>query len=557
MAEPALPASTAVPAGAASGRSTSRSDRIPLVAAVVLLVAGLVAAAVSLWWPLGQNQGVFAWVGDTVLRGGYPYRDAFDTRGPVAYLPFALGQAAFGPQAWAIRAFDLIALALVAIPIRNALVRLEQRGAVPVALGLLLVWYLSLGASNTAQPDAWAALLGAAVTCLFLGRVRPPRFRTVVAAGVGVAFAMLLNPLYFSFALIPIAGVVLDERLAGRDRAGHLLTGFVTTIAVLLATGAVFWAGGALRTLLTGVIGPSLSAVLGHPYDFGGSLNAFVEHFRQGRMLLGVPAALAGFVALWPKRKLDAVILAFWLGTALIVPAALGRWEGHDMQAVHSAIAVLAGIGIVAAWTSSSGPARALLGVFVATLILVSVRNVILPVRDWARWQFGQETEADYARHFEGAGGDFSYRSSALIADYIARHSEPGDRVLAVENPLINYLSGRATPGRFVSARPDSRMALAIDETRQREFDASVVEGQPLWIVLGPPAAAADSLSDGVPISPSITPALAAEVRARYRLDAHCEDYFLFRRRTPDSGPAAAVTVAGPGVSCATLAGTS
>jgi hypothetical protein len=305
------------------------------------------------------------------------------------------------------------------------------------------------------------------------------------------------------------------------------------------------------------VTGTSAYAAVNGSYDVSASLDAFMRHFLQGRVLLAVPAAVAGLVALWSGHKLDAVILAFWLGSALIVPAALGRWEGYDMHATHAALAVTAAIGIAAAWTSSSGPARVLLGVFLATFVFVSVRTVVPQARDWARWQFGRETEADYARHFEGGWQNYSYRSSAIIASYIGQHSEPSDRVLAVENPLINYLSGRAAPGRFVSARPAWLIEVPFDETRRQEFEASVVEGQPLWIVLGPPTEPGDSLSGGLPVRPSTTPGFAAEVRARYRLVAHCEDYFLYRRTSADSAPtAAAVAVDGPGPSCATLAGT-
>ncbi len=543
-------------AGTGPGGRALKRDRLPLVAAAILLIGGLAFAVVSLSWPLGWDHGALAWVGDTVLRGGYPYHDAYDTSGPAGYLPFVLGQAVFGPQAWGIRAFDLLALVLVAIPLWSALVRLDQRRAVPLALGLLVVWYFSQGYSNTARPDAWAALLGALVTCLFLGRARPPSFRTALAAGTGIGLAALMQPLYLVFALILVAGMVLDERLPGRDRAGLVLLGFASMLVVLGAAGAVLHAGGALREWLSEVIGASVTAASSNGYAFAESTRGFARHFRQGWMLLALPAALAGFVALLPTHKLDAAILAFWLGAALIVPAALGRWEGSDMHAAHTALAVLAGIGILGAWTSSSGPARALLGVFVAMLVLVSVRFVVPPVRDWARWKFGQETEADYARHFEGVDRDYSYRSGALIAEYIARYSEPDDHVLAVENPLINYLSGRAAPGRFVSPWSGWAVELPFDETRRREFDASVVDGQPLWVVLGPPVETSDSLVGGVPAGPSITPALAEALRTRYRMTAHCEDYFLFRRVSPDSARAApAVAADGPGPSCATLAG--
>jgi len=529
------------------------SDRVPVAAGILLVFCGLSLAIVSLSWPLGWDQSVFAWVGDTVLRGGYPYRDAFDTKGPATYVPFILGQAAFGRQAWAIRVFDLVLLGLAAVPIRNALVRLGQRRAVPLALGLILTWFYAQGYWNTAQPDAWAALLGAVAASLFLGRTSPPRLGSAVLIGLVLGVAVLLKPLYIVFALVPVAGVLLDEGTPGTERALVLGAGFLGTLMALLAVGSIFLAGGALHGLLTEMTGGGAYAAANAGYDAGASIHALIHYLRQTRTLLAVSAAFAGFVALWSTRRLDAVILAFWLAAALAVPAMLGRWQGYDMHALQIVLAVLAGIGIAAAWDTASGPARALLGLFIALLILASVRSIVPHVRDWARWRSGNETEADYARHFDRSWRNYSYRSSALIADYIARHSGPEDRVLAVENPLINYLSDRAAPGRFVSARPAWGTETPFDSVRRAEFNASLVEGQPSWIVIGPPAQYADTLVDGIPVTRSIGPAFAAGLRERYRLEVHCEHYYLFRRTTRDSAAAVPASEAGPGPSCASL----
>jgi len=49
-----------------------------LVASAVMLAAFGVAAVGSLFYSLGRDQGVFAWVGDQILAGGVPFRDAWD-----------------------------------------------------------------------------------------------------------------------------------------------------------------------------------------------------------------------------------------------------------------------------------------------------------------------------------------------------------------------------------------------------------------------------------------------------------------------------------------------
>jgi hypothetical protein len=43
-------------------------------------------AIASLWFPFRWDHGIMASVGDTIVRGGMPYRDAWDMKGhPQAY----------------------------------------------------------------------------------------------------------------------------------------------------------------------------------------------------------------------------------------------------------------------------------------------------------------------------------------------------------------------------------------------------------------------------------------------------------------------------------------
>src|SRR5437773_7339875 len=77
----------------------------PCAVALVLL-----CGVASLSWPFGWDQAVFAQVGDVVNRGGVPYRDGWDTKGPLTYYVLAVSQVLFGANQWGIRLVDFALL---------------------------------------------------------------------------------------------------------------------------------------------------------------------------------------------------------------------------------------------------------------------------------------------------------------------------------------------------------------------------------------------------------------------------------------------------------------
>ncbi|MEP6779943.1 MAG: hypothetical protein ABJC26_08645, partial [Gemmatimonadaceae bacterium] len=60
---------------------------------VFLFTTAVASGAASLIWPLSWDEGIFAWIGGVLLKGGTPYVDAWDVKGPVTYFVYALAQA--------------------------------------------------------------------------------------------------------------------------------------------------------------------------------------------------------------------------------------------------------------------------------------------------------------------------------------------------------------------------------------------------------------------------------------------------------------------------------
>lgn len=533
------------------------AGRISGLAGALLAAAGAAVAIVSLSWPFGWDQAVFAWVGDTVLEGGLPYRDAFDVKGPLTYLPFILGQAIFGRTAWPVRAFDLLALAGALLAVRGAWLRLGL-SSFPVVGGLIVVWFFTAGFWNTAQPDGWAALAITAALCPFVGRTDVPGRALCAGCGILLAAAVLLKPTYLVFGLIPAAAILTNRQLALRDRRSLVLLGAGGFVVLAGAVGGGFLLRGGLREYLSTYVAMNTASALAAGYSPMGSIDAFLDHFLgQGRMLLAIPAAAAGAFALAERRRSDSVLLVLWLALAMAVAAVMGRWQGYDVHALHMPLAILAAIGLLSTGLPTPAAFRVLTGTYLLLFAVVSARGVAEPVGGWLRWKLGAWSDEQYATLFDRAWMGFSHRNSAYVARYVEMRTSPEDRVLALENPLINYLADRASPGRYLSPGPvwaDSQPSAA--DARRTEFHASLVNGRPKQIVVGPPVMMADSPADGLPAGPLVPPEFLAELRSNYVLEARCGAYLIYGRRprgSPATGPEAGSVVGSRDTPCASL----
>jgi hypothetical protein len=101
---------------ASHGSALRRAERIAWAVCVVVLA---VWAATYITWPFSNDQGNLAWVGDVILSGGMPYRDAWDVKGPGAHLLFAFVEMVLGQNEWGMRVFDLAMLAICAACLRS------------------------------------------------------------------------------------------------------------------------------------------------------------------------------------------------------------------------------------------------------------------------------------------------------------------------------------------------------------------------------------------------------------------------------------------------------
>ena len=125
----------------------------------------------------GRDQGIYATVADTMLRGGMPYRDAWDFKPPGIYVVYAMTRAVFGSGQWGIRLVEIAGLASVV----GAFVILSRRFFSDWRIGILggalaVLVHAELEFWHTAQPESFGGILTA--WALVLATFEPERVRS-------------------------------------------------------------------------------------------------------------------------------------------------------------------------------------------------------------------------------------------------------------------------------------------------------------------------------------------------------------------------------------------
>ena len=181
-------------------------NRVLLALACVLLVVRLP----SLAQPMGADQGLYAYVGERILAGGLPYRDAWDQKPPAIHVTYSVMRALL-PRDAAVPAADLTIAATVAA----------------------LLWRLG-GAVAGQSVGSWAAVLFLLLSNPAFARLGGVAVRaqceTFIAAAVTGAFLLLAGSRTYGGSWRPLlSGALLGLAFTFKyNAATYVLAGLFT-----------------------------------------------------------------------------------------------------------------------------------------------------------------------------------------------------------------------------------------------------------------------------------------------------------------------------------------
>jgi hypothetical protein len=525
------------------------------LAAVLLLVR--LPSAVQ---PAGGDQGIYAYVGQSILRGEVPYRDAWDQKPPGVHLTYAAMLGAWRGES-VVPAADLVAAGLVAMLLVSVGRRLTGRpgaGEASAVVFLLLgdPWFQRLGGLWVrAQAETFIALVvtGAVLAALAAAAVRAERGFERRGGGLTFLAGVLLGAAFLykynaGIYVLPVVALLFSPTtgpaLGFRERGIRAAVGPVVVLAagILVPVAAVAaWlaVNGALGDLYQATIVYNLR-YSGETYGGAWSVVRYVATFpvRHARVdalwfVGGIGSALLVGASVTNRRLL---LVPAWVAAACLSIAINGSRElpQYFVQAAP-ALALAAGMAGTMAWQVLGPRSRAAL--FLVLAVAVARVNQFDKWADNAAADYGRlrgrVSRSQYLARFGGQRptDKFSALASSELGDRLKAETSPADRVLVLGfSPGALVRAERQSASRFFWSRP---LLVGFNEGLPgygvAGFLAELERARPADVVLQQrdwPAEGVDSATWFMR-----QPALLAWLTANYRQTADTGMYFVWRRR--------------------------
>jgi hypothetical protein len=440
-----------------------------------LIAVALLWTVMSLSYPFGWDQGILSWAGDIVVRGGIPYRDAWDMKGPLVYYVFAFTEMIFGVHLWGIRVVDAAFLVAATACIGRAVSKLTDPTAGHWSAILFFLWYASHSYWHTAQPDGWVGMLMAVVMLPPLVQAEPIGLRRMGLIGSFIGLMSLVKPIFTVFLVLPLL-YAFSTRASRRVLCGAaLVAGWLLPIVVCAAW---FKGHGALDDLLAVYVRyPAATYAELGTVGLEERARGIVEYlFRAPIVAVGLPIVIIGALALWQTRRAVALVLVAWALLAAFLVVLQGRFFAYHWIPLLPATVVLGAVGCHAVLPR----AKAL----VLTTLTIAVAQCLAPIGleelRYLSWVTGRTDTAAYYDGYGEAGNDM--RS----VDWLREKGAEGKIFVFGWNTSIAWLSHRATVSRFGFSMPLLiGQDLAIRAEYRDELIRTLRSDPPRYIILG------------------------------------------------------------------------
>lgn len=520
---------------------------------VLLVVALVVAALPTLFYPLTRDQGIYAYIADLMAHGGAPFRDAWEIKPPAVFFVYWLAFLLVGRTEFALRLFDVLYTLLSAAAVTGLAWQSFRDRRIAVLSGWLYTfcYYFLVHFHSMATPEAFMTpFLAASV----YGMVRGVRRRQNVwffVAGVAAGVVFWFKPT----AGLPIAAVLIwtwremrrerwNSRQAWIDSAllvGGVLLGLAPIGLYLYGRGLrEFWE--IWRVYGTGTYLEAGGLVRGaSPFA---ALDVVLRYVRDWELVVWLSLAGAVGALAWRRRNRSGeALVVFWV--ACIVATLLqGKLFEYHWIPILAPAAILMAMCIV--WLALEMRDR--LSVVLCDMRNIVVLTVVLALAMWMgydrisrfRTTFGYVTGRMSEEHYYAQydiGQDFSALGTRLAAAYLRDHTQPQDTALiwGVE-PLVNFLAQRRSPTNFISF-----YVLVSGQGKNPHLDAwradfldDIHQHPPVYIVL-----VDDDVTPLAPVGSRAQlkdfPAFESILSAEYEFETQVEDYSFYRRKTNTS----------------------
>jgi hypothetical protein len=541
-----MPGSSMPPAADVVPRLQVRDPDAWLRATCFVVVA--LAALQILVFSFGRDQGIYALVGEGILRGKLPYRDLWDFKPPGIFFVYALAQGIFGKSMLAPRLLEVLGLVLLVVcsgRLARTFFGHATVGYVGGAIAALI--HAELDFWHTGQPETFGGALTFVALVLATGEGKRSR-RYLRWFGVGIAFgcAALLKPPLGGGALVCAAYLFKREQQQTSARAASgavILVSAGVCVPVLLAVawfalrgglGALYWT---MHDFTPGYTALGWEGRRAPEMFYYALQEAFFKFSAVNTA--GVIAAVA--ITPMSLREREGVFLVLGVIAMHVTGIAMqGKFFPYHYGATLPLIAFLAGLGLYKLWRRCLAGGTGGVLAFVAFVgACVAMRQAVgdLPQDFWERSALRMKYvlrippyDRREALDVELATvADVNLAADRAVALELKARTPPAAPVLVWGfEPVIYWLAGREPATRFIYDVPQ-RTRWQRERARQ-DMMADLRAHPPAAIVVQHndvfPMVTGDTLDSRRALA--TFPELARLLDSRYELTQTIEDFDVY-----------------------------
>ena len=468
-------------------KKTSYREKKAKIDILLIFLLGLITGFPSLAYPFGRDQGEYAWIAASIIKGNISYRDIFNVKPPLTHLIHQVALLSFGYGMTSIRIFDLAWQIITAILIYKISSKAKQtRAASVLAASLYLFLYFQLSYWNTAQTDGFLSLPIAAGILFFLEAEQRKNLLFYGASGffisLGVLFKYPIGILLIFLSLIAL----YQNRTNGHRILLWLGFGF----AIPLGLCAIFMSiqGNLIDFLTIQFAYIPKYATISHSSKAYGHGLLTISLVIAKKTIPGL-VSFIGISSLFQKgdstKKYYVEIFAIWWASALIHLYTQNKFYLYHTIPLYAPLALL----ISSFFSSKEKKQESIhfaLGALGVALIVANFYSVDFPqkyIRIYNIVHQDKTLQTIYQSQIFDVGKDFSSRATINVAKYIKSKTSPDQKVFIWGfEPGVYFLSQRMNATRFIYNfplyGPNASTAL------KQEFIKDIQAQKPTYILI-------------------------------------------------------------------------
>ena len=453
----------------------------------------VIIGSVSLTYPFGRDQGIYAYIAKLILNGKIDYKYSYNLRPPGTHYVFALGQLLLGESMLGMRIFDILWQSLTGLVIFQIVILITGKKNFGLISAFLYVFlYYRLDYWHTMQTEGFMNLPFTLCVLLLIKTDAKRMLLKYFLAGMFFTVAAIFKFTIAAFTLLLVILLLIDFKSELSERLKKIFSFIAGSLIFVFAVLVYYYINSALSQLLEiQFVQIPHYAKIGYETETSGFIVSNI--FRLFFYSVYSPLLFLSFilfVILVYKRKLDMriSILFIWLASSLL--SLIMQWKFfyyHFLIIVPPAV-ICAAYSVQLIRNELKEKYLKYVNISSAILLLLFIlagsTSYYSRYGELISYVWGKQSmEELYIKYGTTSDSVFTIKKVNELTDYVKQNTKAGDRIYiwGIE-PLIYYLSGRDCVSRFTYNTP---LYWRGDDSRyQKEFIQSIQKENPKLILV-------------------------------------------------------------------------